>query len=117
MLNRRMSHLGSQQGGGAEAPLESDRPPAGFLLVLMILLTIILFVVGFIGVEILRRMNESNLSAGFQQRAYSELIEQRALDSKRLSEYDRAQDGVHFMVPIGVAKEELLRRASTAPLR
>ena len=108
--------LGGGHGSAAEAPFEKDRPPTGFLGILLVLLVVVLFVVGLIAGELLRIVNDEHVAqvnARYENRA---LLEQRALDTSRLSDYARHESGT-FAVPIDKAKQILLQRGSVAPLR
>jgi hypothetical protein len=118
-MQRHRNHsslLGSGHGSQAEAPIEKDKPPAGLLGVLLVLLVVILFVVGFLSAEILRMVNDHRAAQVNERSGNAAVTEQRALDASRLTDYARQESGA-YVVPIDRAKQLLLQRGSAAPVR
>lgn len=109
--------LGSGSGhGGAEAPLEKDRPPAALLAVLLVLLVVFLVLVALASSQLLRWVNESRTADTNKNYQHEQLNEQRASDFKRLNEFAKNESG-SFSVPIDAAKDALLKRGSARPLK
>lgn len=108
--------MGSGHGSASEPSFEKDTPPTALLGVLLVLMVVVLFGVGFVVAELLRRVNDANTDGVNAQYQSQALVDQRALDKSRLEDYSKQESGA-YTVPIERAKDLLLQRGSAAPLR